>query len=209
MGIDMKRFGEEVKRRRMKLTLTQDMLAAKVGVRLATIGRLEIGKIRPSLTMLEKLASALNCNVRDLLIEEEAKVATATEGEPSLKGAPSYFRYGIADAASRKIVGTDMNTGKPIRTSYAQPGWHLAVHLKEYLTREAWEELEALFEERGSPLQFERDLIQFLKRELPGCMRLVPPKRHGKFLQGMYRAIEDDRTCLNYGVTDLIDEEDE
>jgi transcriptional regulator with XRE-family HTH domain len=192
MGIDWERLGQELKKRRERAGMTQDRLAAQAGVRLATIGRLEIGKIRPSLEMLEKLAGALNCRVRDLLPEEEKTMATTTEREPSMKGAPSYFRAGIVEAATRKIIGHDAHTGAAVRADYSEPAWHLAIHVEEYLSDEATEELEPIFtiEDAGA---FEEAFWAFLTREFPGCVALVPAKRREQFLKGFYRAMEDGR----------------
>ncbi len=73
MTINWTRFAAEIKRRRARLGITQAQLAERVGVRLPTIGRLEIGNRRPSIDLLERLAEALQCRVRDLLPEESAK----------------------------------------------------------------------------------------------------------------------------------------
>jgi hypothetical protein len=65
--------------------------------------RLETGRRRPSLELLEKLAPALGCRVKDLLPEKKGgTMTTATEREPSMRGAPSYFRAGIREAARRR-----------------------------------------------------------------------------------------------------------
>ena len=206
MAIKWNEIGILLKKRRERLKMTQDMLAAKAGVRLATIGRLEIGRIRPSLTMLEKLAGALRCRVRDLLPEGNSPLQNELpQHEPSMKGAPSYFRYGVADAAECKVIGRDVNTGRPIRATYFNPGWHLAIHIHEYLTEEAWNELENLYKNSQNGNQLEFRLIEFLKRELPGCMSLIPHKRYHNFIQGFLTAIEDGRTSLTWAVSHLLD----
>jgi len=69
MTINWTRFAAELKRRRARLGITQAELAERVGVRLPTIGRIEIGNRRPSIDLLERLAKALDCRVRDLLVE--------------------------------------------------------------------------------------------------------------------------------------------
>lgn len=73
MTIDWPGFARELKRRRARLGLTQAQLAERVGVRLATIGRIEIGNRRPSIDLLERLAAAFGCRVRDLLPETTPK----------------------------------------------------------------------------------------------------------------------------------------
>ena len=73
MTIDWTALAAEMKRRRARLGLTQASLAERVDVRLATIGRIEIGNRRPSIDLLERLADALDCRVRDLLVENPPK----------------------------------------------------------------------------------------------------------------------------------------
>ncbi len=126
-----------------------------------------------------------------------------------MKGAPSYFRYGVAEAATRRVRGHEMNTGRPIRATYATPGCHFAIHMDEYITDEAQEELDLIFDKYSNPLEFERQLIKFLIREFPGCMALIPPRRRQQFMQGMYRAIEDGRTGLNWAVSHMLEDDEE
>ena len=112
--------------------------------------------------------------------------------KPSLREAPTYFGCCIAEAAIRKILGRDINTGKAIRANYSHPGWHLAIHIEGYLSDEALEELHAV---AGEPNQqkFKTRVLQFFDREFPGCMALVPRKRRHQFLQGIFTAMEDHR----------------
>jgi transcriptional regulator with XRE-family HTH domain len=191
VGIDWKRFAAELKRRRDKAGMTQDGLAAKIGVRWNTIARLETGKRRPSIEMLEKLAEALQCRIWDLLPEEELPMATRIEREPSMRGAPSYFRARVVEARERRILGRDMNTGKAARADYSHPGWHLAIHVDDYLEDEALEDLAKLSDLRGEEL--ERELLAFFDKEFPGCMALIPRERRSQFMRGVFRAIEDER----------------
>ena len=88
MSIDWKAMGREIKKRREQLKVTQDWVASKVGVRLATIGLIEIGGRHPSIAMLEKLAKLFKCTVADLILEKEDYVMEQTLEirEPSLKG---------------------------------------------------------------------------------------------------------------------------
>ena len=63
-------FGEKVKAERTKLGLTQEELAAKVGVTVRVICSYENDKSRPRGTeRYKKLAEALNVNVNHLLSE--------------------------------------------------------------------------------------------------------------------------------------------
>lgn len=58
--------------------LTQDDLAAAVGVKRAVISKYENGSISPSLDMLEKIAEALNVPVSSFLSPELSKSMTDT-----------------------------------------------------------------------------------------------------------------------------------
>ncbi len=198
MTIDWKGIGQEIKRRREGLKLTQDFLASKIGVRLATIARLEIGDRRPSLPMLEKLAKALQCQIKDLLREEEELMGqTEVMREPSMKGAPSYFRFAVMDAAKGKVLGED-EEGDPIRATYDEAAWHLAIHVEDYLSDEALEELQNL-EEESNEANFAKRLLKFFDQEFPGCMALIPTEHRKQFLEGVFRAMEDGRFPIARG----------
>jgi hypothetical protein len=64
--------------------------------------------------------------------------------------------------------------------------------MDEYLSDEAREELDPIFAIEGTG-EFEEAFWAFLKREFPGCVALVPPKRREQFLKGFYEAMEDGR----------------
>lgn len=66
--------------------------------------------------MLERIALVLRCRVCDLLPEEPLREDTTTR-EPSLKGAPTYFRIIVANAAKRRSRGRDV-AGRPLRADY-------------------------------------------------------------------------------------------
>ena len=117
---------------------------------------------------------------------------SAIEREPSLREAPTYFRFCIAEAAARKVIGRGVNTGNDVRADYAYAAWHLAIHIEEYLSDEALEELDVLSKEPHSTA-FRRLLLQFFDREFPGCMVLVPRQRRNQFLKGIFHAMEDGR----------------
>ncbi len=193
MGVDWKGIGQEIKRRREQLRETQDWLASKIGVRLPTIARLEIGIRRPSITMLERLAKVYNCRVVDLIKEKEDVMMEQTLEirEPSLKGAPTFFRACVYEAAGTAVLAID-EEGKAIRAFYSHPGWHLAIHAEEYLSGEALEELEQLGKEPKGP-RFETKLLKFLEKEFPACLEMIPSKRRRKFMEGVFAAIEDGR----------------
>jgi transcriptional regulator with XRE-family HTH domain len=72
MGQLKKQFGQRVKRVRLAAKITQERLADSVGVTIETISNIERGVYGPSFDTLEKLATALDTQVRDLFIFDEA-----------------------------------------------------------------------------------------------------------------------------------------
>jgi transcriptional regulator with XRE-family HTH domain len=61
--------GNLIRRRRMKLGMTQIDLAEQVGVREHTVQRWEAGAVRPSSEYLLRLAEALDVRVDELLLD--------------------------------------------------------------------------------------------------------------------------------------------
>ena len=73
-------FGEKVKAERTKLGMSQDELAAKIGVTRRIIGSYENDKSRPrGMERYKKLAESLNVNVNYLLSENEEFVLQAKQ----------------------------------------------------------------------------------------------------------------------------------
>jgi len=64
--IDRKRFGAELRRRRVRAKLTQAGLAEKVGVAPNSLARMERGERGASLSMAQALAAVLRCRIEDL-----------------------------------------------------------------------------------------------------------------------------------------------
>ncbi|OGZ42644.1 MAG: hypothetical protein A3C80_04520 [Candidatus Ryanbacteria bacterium RIFCSPHIGHO2_02_FULL_45_43] len=61
-------IGENIKRRRTKLGLSQEDFAQKSGVKYTTLTKIESGVIKtPSVLMVEKIAKALDVSIEDLL----------------------------------------------------------------------------------------------------------------------------------------------
>lgn len=60
-----------IKELRARYNLTQEKLAAKVGVRRETIVFLEKGKYNPSLSLAHKVAKALKTTIDELFIFED------------------------------------------------------------------------------------------------------------------------------------------
>lgn len=59
-------FGNRVREERLKLSLSQEGLAAKAGVHRTCIGMIERAEKNITLENIEKIAKALNKNIKDL-----------------------------------------------------------------------------------------------------------------------------------------------
>ena len=55
-----------IRRLRVGLSLSQESLATDAGIDRTYVSRLERAKENPTVAVLEKVASALNCDIRDL-----------------------------------------------------------------------------------------------------------------------------------------------
>lgn len=61
-------IGENIKKHRTKLGLSQEDFAQKSGVKYTTLTKVESGVIKtPSVLMVEKIAKALDVSIEDLL----------------------------------------------------------------------------------------------------------------------------------------------
>ena len=61
-------IGENIKKRRTKLGLSQEFFAQKSGVKYTSLTKIESGVIKtPSVLMVAKIAKALNVSIEDLL----------------------------------------------------------------------------------------------------------------------------------------------
>lgn len=109
--------------------------------------------------------------------------------EPSLKGAPSFFRALVRDASCRRVVGVDLE-GRNARLDYGAPGHELARHIEDYLFDDAAEEWNHLAEltDRAAREKAER---AFVAREFPGCLALIPPKRRERFFEGFFAYFDE------------------
>ncbi len=67
-------FKTKMREYRAKYNMTQDELAALVGVRRETIINLEKGRYNPSLKLAMDIAKVFSCTVEDLFSFEEEKV---------------------------------------------------------------------------------------------------------------------------------------
>ena len=61
-------IGENIKKRRTKLGLSQEDFAQKAGVKYTTLTKIESGVIKtPSVLMVEKIAKALDVSIEELI----------------------------------------------------------------------------------------------------------------------------------------------
>lgn len=61
-------IGQRIKRERLKLSMTQRVLAGRVGVGAPHISKIEAGRENPSDELLEKIAEVLDCDFDELLL---------------------------------------------------------------------------------------------------------------------------------------------
>jgi len=67
VSVDHVKFGKRIRELRGDLGMTQEMLAAKVGLDRSYMGFLERGERNPSLEVIIKIAKALNIKPEELL----------------------------------------------------------------------------------------------------------------------------------------------
>ena len=67
VSVDHVKFGKRIRELRGDLGMTQEMLAAKVGLDRSYMGFLERGERNPSLEVIIKIAKALNIKPDELL----------------------------------------------------------------------------------------------------------------------------------------------
>lgn len=60
-------ISENIKQLRKQNKMTQEQLADKIGVKRAIISKYESGKVEPSLTQIQNIATALNVSIESLL----------------------------------------------------------------------------------------------------------------------------------------------
>lgn len=63
---ETKRFGDSVRRARLRVGLTQEELADKCGLDRSYIGGVERGERNPTLSVIEKIAVGLGVSIRSL-----------------------------------------------------------------------------------------------------------------------------------------------
>ena len=63
----LKKFGDRVRKERLKRNLSQEQLASKAGVHRTYIGMIERAEKNITLGNIQKIADALNINISDLI----------------------------------------------------------------------------------------------------------------------------------------------
>jgi hypothetical protein len=115
-------------------------------------------------------------------LEDSAKQSSVSRAR--LSGAcPSFFKACCRDAAHAM-------TRDGIAVGYDHPGYHLMLHVESLcpydVEDEEWEpaigDLRAAVERTDDAA-----VLEWFCRWLPRCMELVPKRRRGNFLKGVYR----------------------
>jgi len=175
--IDWKRVGPSIQQHRKRAgNITQEVLAARLGVRLATIARLETGNRRPSLYLLEKIAVALGCSIHALLPEKTTSLAARTP--PSLIGLPEKYR--------RKIALIQKSPMHLRNQRYEQLGQAFSRDIERYLTPQAFAYLQEIRMDdlpRSSYMHIAFD--RFLQAQFPAIMAAIPQEDSGLFASGV------------------------
>ena len=102
----MRGIGRRLKRLREARGLTQEALAEKVGTSRVTIARIETRNRRPSLPMLQRLARALDVEVKEMLAE--------TIKEASEMPIPGKEEVTVVDVKLRKLFPPDDPVSIPL-----------------------------------------------------------------------------------------------
>lgn len=100
-----KSFGRVIENRRRELSLTQERVAKKVGVKANYIGYLERGMRHPSQKVVEKLSTALKLNAQDLYLLANPKVRRLLgKAKPAVPTASRWQQF-IRDTAQQQQQG--------------------------------------------------------------------------------------------------------
>lgn len=100
-----KSFGRVIEDRRRELSLTQEGVAKKVGVKANYIGYLERGMRHPSQKVVEKLSTALKLNAQDLYLLANPKVRRLLgKAKPAVPTASRWQQF-IRDTAQQQQQG--------------------------------------------------------------------------------------------------------
>ena len=81
---DFAKIGEQIRKRRMELHLTQEYLSYAVDVNVSHISNIENNKVKVSLSLLIKICQALKTTVDYILSTEFPDMSSPTEKELNL-----------------------------------------------------------------------------------------------------------------------------
>ena len=106
-------FAERLKAFRVQAGLTQKQLGEKIGITESNYRNYELGKRKPKIEVVQKLASALGASVSDLYGWDEGSAALAQEVkaiEKQEKDLLQVFR-GLNSEGQEKVIGyiTDLS----------------------------------------------------------------------------------------------------
>lgn len=82
-------FGEAVRFRRKAIGLNQEALAERAGLQTAAVSRVERGDGSPNLRTIERIATALNVRVSQLLLQAETLLPVMEKAALPDKESPS------------------------------------------------------------------------------------------------------------------------
>lgn len=119
--LDKAEFGEQIFRLRKKAGLSQEELAARVGVHMNTISQWENGFYIPKMPKLQKLAEALSVTEAELLNgttkqEFEVKIMMGVKSLTGLAGievANNSFIYGVQDDEPQIVLAGKVRIDTP------------------------------------------------------------------------------------------------
>lgn len=97
-----RRFGKIVLRRRLEAELSQENLAAQVGIHRNHLSLLERGKHMPNLAVAHKIATAFGVKLATMIAEAEDETTALTDPPALPKGRPRKETMAGAKPKGRK-----------------------------------------------------------------------------------------------------------
>jgi hypothetical protein len=156
-----------------------------------TKGRIAQAARDRGLTITTFLVSAADRAARTLARSAEVgtdKSRRTTESGRRLAGGacPAFFRTICHEARRGGYRG------------YAAAGYELTRHLPELVAGDPPKEVRGKLAELAKLIRRgdAPEVLAWFQRELPRCMALIPKRRHGTFLKGVSRMVQEDRSVL-------------
>ncbi len=130
-ALRVKSFGQMLRKWRQEAELTQQAVAAIIGVKASHIAYIEWNKRKPSLPVLPKIASLINMDARVafVLVHPEAKPLVGQTREPARKDAWLLFSSDHSVLQHWAVTPAEMRFLKRLRQLgvVAKPGSYLFV----------------------------------------------------------------------------------